>query len=121
VLGAGEVGSSPRPMGRPAAWQPAVRCQAEPIPRRWRIFTAVALLALAADLGTKLWARHALPVDLAASTFSLIRGAVWTGVVLALVAAGALAVIVWLVAGRVTKIACLPRRWGWWRAGCSVT
>jgi len=32
------------------------------VPRRWKIFLLVALLAVAADQGSKLWARHSLPV-----------------------------------------------------------
>lgn len=35
----------------------------ERVPRRWKWFTAFAVLTLVADQLTKLWARHGLPVD----------------------------------------------------------
>jgi len=31
------------------------------VPRRWKIFLLVAMLSIAADQGTKVWARHSLP------------------------------------------------------------
>jgi signal peptidase II len=31
------------------------------VPRRWKIFLLVALVSIAADQGTKVWARHSLP------------------------------------------------------------
>ena len=87
---------------------------------RWRIFSAVAITAFAADQATKLWARHTLPVDPGGraipvpvipgyfdfvlaynkgSAFSLVSGSAgWMRVGLALVALLGLAAILWIVA-----------------------
>ena len=36
------------------------------MPRRWKIFILVAFISLVLDQGTKIWARHSLPLDPAA-------------------------------------------------------
>lgn len=86
--------------------------------RRWKLFATIASMAVLADQLTKLWARHALPVDASGrgirvpvihhlfdlvlafntgSAFSLIEGVPAVRVILTVVGLAAVCATVWMV------------------------